>query len=192
MRGRDALATAGETPALRNRLRVTPITDDPPDLRSPDRREPPCPSKPSSSRSHQERRADQLDHPQAARGVAARGLLQPLPASGRRRAHRPAHRFRHRRHVHAPVGWHHGRRRELRWQAAASITSAIRFRTSSATATSSRRTRAGPLNASCSASRARKATSFRTTRTSIPRAPTSNSSAPRPWTWSSPKAASPA
>ena len=32
---------------------------------------------------------------------------------GRRRPDRPAHRFRHRRHVHLSVGGHHGRRREL-------------------------------------------------------------------------------
>ena len=65
---------------------------------------------------HQERRADPLDHPRAARRTAARGALQPVPAARRRRADRPAHRLRHRRHVHRAVGGDDAGRRKLRRQ----------------------------------------------------------------------------
>ena len=47
-----------------------------------------------------------------------RGGLQPVPAARRRRAHRPPHRLRHRRHVGAPVGGHDAGRRVLRRRAA--------------------------------------------------------------------------
>src|ERR1035441_5932401 len=65
---------------------------------------------------HQKRRAHSPHHPPAARATAPRRELQPFPPARRRCPHRPAHRFRHRSHVHPPVGRHHGRRRKLRRQ----------------------------------------------------------------------------
>ena len=86
------------------------------------------------------------------REAFARGrALQPVSAPRRRRPHRPAHRLRHRRHVHPSMGSRHGRRRELRRQQELRPLSRLRSRTSSATSTSFRRIRAAPPNASCSA-----------------------------------------
>ena len=63
---------------------------------------------------HQIRRADPAHHPGRARGRAGRGRLQPLPAQGRGRAHRPADRLGHRRDVLAPVGGDDAGRRVVR------------------------------------------------------------------------------
>ena len=123
--------------------------------------------------------------------LLARRALQPVPSPLQRRPDRSAHRLRHRRHVHAPMGRHHGRRRELRRQSAASPLSRFRsghhrLQARHPHAPGPRR-RAHPVQRAC----AKRATSSPTTPTSTPPAPTSNSSAPKPSTSSSRKAGSP-
>ena len=82
---------------------------------------------------HQERRTHPLDHPQPSASSCSSRALQPVPSARRRCPDRPAHRLRHRRHVHPSVGGDHGRRRELRRQPQLRPASATPSRTSSAT-----------------------------------------------------------
>jgi hypothetical protein len=70
-----------------------------------------------------------------------RSGLQHLPAQIARRLHRPADRQRHERDERPPVGGHDARRRGLRREPRTSIISNRRSRKSTATSTSSPRTR---------------------------------------------------
>ncbi len=82
-------------------------------------------------------------------GARGRGL-QRLPAAGRGRADRPAHRLRHRRDVVGAVGRDHAGRRDLRRQPLLLPLPRRGPGPDRASSTSSRRTRAAPPSASCS------------------------------------------
>ena len=106
--------------------------------------------------------------------LARSRALQPVSASRRRCADRSAHRLWHRRDVDASVGRDHGRRRELRRQPELRSlpqlrAGDLRLQARDSHASGPRR-RTHPVRRDA----ARRATSFPTTRTSIPRAPTSS------------------
>ena len=135
----------------------------------------------------QERRADPDDDGGRARGPSARGGLQPLQSPRRRRAHRPAHRFGHRRDERGAVGGHPARRRVVR--RIAFVVPLPRGRDRAVSVPPRHPDAPGPRGREDPLQRHRpaRARSSRRTPTSTRPARTSSSPAPRRSTWSSPR-----
>ena len=134
------------------------------------------------------RRAHLAVDARRARGVGARGGLQPVQPARRRRPHRPAHRLGHGRDEPGPVGGDPARRRVLRGLA---VVVRVRGRGPGPLRLHPRRsprTRGAPRRRSSSRRSAGPGTSSPTTPTSTRPGRTSRRRAPRASTSSSPRA----